>query len=58
MEPVTYYLPTWRPLWEPMNFAPMAASSKINRGDDNLSKLGSFSSKFHCGHFSGWLFME
>ena len=28
----TFVLLTWRPPWGPMNFAPMATSSRIDRG--------------------------
>ena len=44
-EPVTWQtvcLSTWRPPWGPMSFAPMAASSRIDRGYHNLSKTISF----------------
>ena len=39
---VTASLSTWRPLWGPMSLAPMAASSRIDRGYHNLSKTISF----------------
>ena len=39
---VTTFLPTWRPPCGPMIFAPMAASSKMDRGYHNLSKTISF----------------
>ena len=45
MEPVTwetFCLSTWRPTWGPMNFTPIAANSRIDRGDDNLSKTITF----------------
>ena len=41
MEPVTSetaYLSSWIPPYGPMSFAPMAASSRIDGGDNNLSK--------------------
>ena len=41
MEPVTTvttYLSTWRQPCGPMSLAPMAASSRIDRGCHNLSK--------------------
>ena len=35
--PLTAYLSTCRSPWEPMSFAPMAESSRLDRGIDNIS---------------------
>ena len=42
MEPVTTYLSTWKPPCRPMSFAPIAASSKIDRGTITCQKLSHF----------------
>ena len=45
---VTSFLSTWRPPCGPMSFAPMAASSRMDRGTITCQKLSPI------GRFSGW----